>query len=109
MTNSAVSTATYTINSGSTSNTDGVSVSGTTSTVWFTPAITAVWADVHYTLNGGGQQNFRMTYNSTSGRWEQTITGVAAGTVIRYNITYEKSGLAYDTAWVTYTVYASKN
>jgi hypothetical protein len=101
--NSDVSTATYTINKSS-NQTNGVAVSGTTATVWYKPTSPATWCDIHYIVNGGGQQNFRAAFNSATGLWEQKITNVAKGSVIKYFVTYEKNGLAYDTIWYTYTV-----
>jgi len=80
----------------------GVAYSGTTGTVWFKPGWSAVYTDVHYKLNSGGQLNYRMTYNSAMARWEQAITGLASGTKVDYWFTYEKSGLAYDTGWYSY-------
>lgn len=78
---------------------------GTTAVIWFKSNTTpsAVWVDAHYKVNSGGQLNYRMTYNSTAGRWEQTVTGLAAGSKIDFFFTYEKSGLAYDTAWFAFT------
>ncbi len=65
----------------------GVSVSGTTATIWFKSNVNTSWADVHYTINSGSQQNYRMTYNSGNGRYEQTVP-VTTGTVLKYFFTY---------------------
>ncbi|GFP74768.1 glycoside hydrolase family 64 protein [Clostridium fungisolvens] len=83
--------------------TSGVSVSGTTATIWFKSNVSTTWVDVHYKINSGTQQNFRMTYNSAAGRYEQNVT-VASGNVISYAFTYNNGTPAYDTAWVDYTV-----
>ncbi len=93
-------------NTGSTSETRtgfGVSVSGTTATIWYAPETSCTWADVHYKVNGGAQQNFQMTYNSATNSWEKSFDA-ANGTTIEYFITYDANGLAYDTAWTTYVV-----
>jgi len=62
----------------------------------------APWADVHYTINGGGQQNLRMTVSGSNNTY--TLTNVASGTVVRYSFTIgNTSGGATDTAWTTFT------
>lgn len=83
--------------------TQTVAYSGTTGTISFKPGWTSQYVDVHYKLNAGSQLNYRMTYNSTTAAWEQKITSLASGTKVDYFFTYEKSGLAYDTAWYSYT------
>ncbi|MCB2361475.1 chitobiase/beta-hexosaminidase C-terminal domain-containing protein [Clostridium estertheticum] len=75
----------------------------TTGIIWLKSNVTSAWADVHYTINGGGILNYRMTYNSSTSRCEKAITGIKPGDVIRYYYTYEKSGLAYDTPYYTST------
>ncbi|ACU75494.1 coagulation factor 5/8 type domain protein [Catenulispora acidiphila DSM 44928] len=66
-----------------------------------TPITPAAYVDVHYLVNGGGQQNFRMTNNA--GTWTQTVSSLTTGTVLEYWFTYEKSGAQYDTPHFTYT------
>lgn len=92
-------------NTGGTSNPTsqeyGVSVSGKNATIWFVPTTTAGWVDVHYTLNGQPQQNFRMTYNNKEKCWEKTID-VPNNFELKYYYTYEKDNLACDTAWETF-------
>ncbi|MBK1810057.1 hypothetical protein JHL18_05285 [Clostridium sp. YIM B02505] len=83
--------------------TSGVSVSGTTATIWFKSNVSTTWVDVHYKINSGAQQNLRMTYNSGAGRYEQNVT-VASGNVISYAYTYNNGTAAYDTGWTNYTV-----
>jgi hypothetical protein len=68
----------------------------------FTPTTTAVYVDVHYLVNGLNQQNFRMT--NASGTWTKTVSSLAAGNLVEYWFTYEKSGPQYDTPHFTYTV-----
>lgn len=101
---SSVSSSSSSSSSTSSSFTYGASRSGTTATIYFKPGWTATWVDVHYIYNNGGQQNFRMTYNSSTARWEKTVSGVASGKVLKYYFTYEKGGLAYDTAWYNKTL-----
>jgi beta-glucanase (GH16 family) len=62
----------------------------------------APWADVHYQLNGGAQQNVRMT---PSGRNHAlVVSNVPNGTVVRYFYTIGvDAGGATDTAWVQFT------
>lgn len=84
--------------------TQGVAVTGSTATIWFKSNVGTTWVDVHYRLNGGFQQNLRMTYSSANARYEQAVAGVASGNVIQYFFTYNNGTPAYDTATYTYTV-----
>ncbi len=62
------------------------------------------WADVHYTINGGGQMNVRMQKDGSGNAY--TVTGLKAGDVVRYNFTYwdaSRNG-AYDSAQQSYTL-----
>ena len=45
-------------------------MAGTTATIWFQPSQTISFVDVHYRVNGGAQQNFRMTM--AGGRLQRT-------------------------------------
>jgi beta-glucanase (GH16 family) len=82
----------------------GEVVSTTSAKLYFTPnGWTAGYVIVHYTVNGGGQQNVNMTYNSSTGRWEYTITGLSSGATINYGFTYQKDGIQYDTGGLIYT------
>ncbi|WP_186577096.1 glycosyl hydrolase [Aquibacillus kalidii] len=69
--------------------------------VYFTPTTTSNYVDLHYTINGGNQQNFRMTNNS--GTWKKTISGLNSGDTIEYWFTYEKQGPQYDSPHYTHT------
>jgi hypothetical protein len=69
--------------------------------ITFLPKVAALYVDVHYTVNGGGQQNFRMTLSGST--WEQTVNGLSTGNVLDYWFTYEKSGPQYDSVHYTYT------
>ncbi|MFM9279825.1 glycoside hydrolase family 64 protein [Paenibacillus jiagnxiensis] len=84
--------------------TQGVSVSGTTATIWFDSNVNTTWVDVHYKVNSGEQQNLRMSYDSSTTRYVQSINNVAAGSVITYFFTYNNGTPAYDTSSFTYTV-----
>jgi len=69
--------------------------------ITFTSNVSTGWVDVHYKVNGINQQNFAM---SKSGNvFTKSIAGLSAGNVVTYFFTYDKSGLAYDTAWFTHT------
>jgi hypothetical protein len=87
--------------------TNGVDVSGSTATIWFKSNVSTTWVDAHYNVNSGAQQNIRMTYNSSRARYEQNVTSVATGTVIKYSFTYNNGTPAYDSAQFTYTVGSS--
>jgi len=76
-------------------------ISGSEAQIQFTPAVASSFVDVHYQVNGGGQQNFRMTNNN--GTWVKSVAGLSSGAVIQYWFTYERNGLAYDTASYSYT------
>lgn len=62
------------------------------------------WADLHYSVNGGGQVNVRMAQSGTSATY--TVSGLASGALIRSFFTYVPSGsnAAVDTAWNSTTV-----
>jgi hypothetical protein len=76
-------------------------VSASQARISFTPTTASQYVDVHYLVNGAGQQNFRMTNNG--GTWTQTVSGLSAGNVLTYWFTYEKSGPQYDTPHYSYT------
>lgn len=61
------------------------------------------WVDVHYTVNGGAQQNIRMTHNADNSN-TFTATGVPAGAVVRYFYTIGQTVGAVDTAWAQFTM-----
>jgi hypothetical protein len=84
--------------------TQGVAVSGSTATIWFKSTVATTWVDTHYTVNGGGQLNVRMTWSSANARYEQAVTNAAQGTVLGYSFTYNNGNPAYDTPAFSYTV-----
>ncbi len=65
---------------------------------------TGTWADVHYTVNGGGQLNVRMSKEGSGNAY--TVSGLKKGDVVRYNFTYwdPSRNAAYDTAQQSYTL-----
>ncbi|MEK3659125.1 fibronectin type III domain-containing protein [Paenibacillus sp. FSL F4-0236] len=75
-------------------------LSSTEASIYITPVTSALYVDVHYKVNGGPQLNYRMT--NSSGTWEQTVSGLSAGSSIEYWFTYEKSGPQYDSAHYTF-------
>ena len=76
---------------------NGYQVLSTTSVKFYANA--APWADIHYTVNGGAQQNIRMTHNADNSN-TLTVTGIPAGAVVKYFYTIGQSVGATDTAWV---------
>ncbi|WP_457029491.1 beta-1,3-glucanase family protein [Kitasatospora sp. P5_F3] len=81
--------------------TQGVNAAGTGQVqFWFKPVTPAALVDVHYLVNGAGQQNFRMDAGSS---WTKTVP-VPSGARLDYWFTYEKSGPLYDTPHFAYTV-----
>ncbi|KJZ03426.1 di-heme oxidoredictase family protein [Pseudoalteromonas piscicida] len=62
---------------------------------------TTGWADVHYRVNGGVQQNVRMQV--INGRNELTISGLAVGDAVSFWFTYlQEDGTVVDTAEQAY-------
>jgi chitodextrinase len=57
-------------------------------------------ADIHYTVNGGAQQNVRML--SVEGQHQYDINGLSSGDVVSFFVTVI-NGPAYDTALQSYT------
>ena len=79
----------------------GVTVlSATQVKVWFHPTTSADSVDIHYTVNSGGQLNYRMTNNA--GTWEQLVT-LNSGDHLSYSFTYITSGVGADTVWSNFT------
>jgi hypothetical protein len=58
------------------------------------------WADVHYTVNGGTQQNVRLAQQGAS--YVQPVT-LSPGDVLQYSVTYATTATVFDTATVQYT------
>lgn len=77
-------------------------VSATAISINIKPVTTAKYVDIHYKINGGSQQNYRMT--NSSGTWKQSVNGLSTGTKVEYWFTYEKSGPQYDSTHYTYTL-----
>lgn len=65
---------------------------------------TGSWADVHYTVNNGTQQNVRMRLDGTTNTY--SAGGLKIGDVVRYSFTYWDTArnFAVDTAQQTYTM-----
>ena len=87
----------------------GVTVSGSTATIFFNPTSTATtWTDVHYAVNGGALQNLRMARDASTGKeTQQVLQAISAGNTISYSFTYNKGAPAYDTGTFSYTVGSS--
>jgi beta-glucanase (GH16 family) len=80
------------------------SVAQTTATSLQFTAVTGSWADVHYTVNNGIQQNVRMRLNGSTNTF--TVGGLTIGNVVRYSFTYwdtARNG-AVDTAQQSYMI-----
>jgi beta-glucanase (GH16 family) len=65
---------------------------------------TGSWADVHYTVNNGTQQNVRMRLDGTTNTY--SAGGLKIGDVVRYSFTYWDTARNYavDTAQQSYTM-----
>jgi hypothetical protein len=67
---------------------------------------TAVWADIHISINGGPQQNYRIDNNAETGLPEYLVTGLNTDDLVRFSFTYDPSGGAIDSDWILY-IYGS--
>ncbi|NHZ66911.1 hypothetical protein F1735_32320 [Massilia sp. CCM 8694] len=65
---------------------------------------TSSWADVHYTVNSGGQQNIRLRQDAGNNTY--AAGGLKAGDVVKYSFTYwdVAKNYAVDTAQQTFTM-----
>jgi hypothetical protein len=100
-TSAATSSATSSSSSSMPANGYGHQILSSTSVKFY--ANGAPWADVHYIVNGGAQQNVRMTHNADNSN-TLTLTGLPAGAVVKYFYTIGQSVGATDTAWVQFTL-----
>jgi len=82
-------------------NANGYTILSSTSVKFFVN--NAAWADIHYTINNGPQQNVRLTHNADNSN-SLTITGVPAGALVKYNYTIGQAVGATDTAWAQFTL-----
>lgn len=80
--------------------TQGVELSGNTATIWF-KSVATTWVDVHYTVNSGTMQNQRMTYNSNTERYEQSVDSVGSSSM-NYFFTHNNGSAAFDTPTDTF-------
>ncbi|PTL78514.1 di-heme oxidoredictase family protein [Vitiosangium sp. GDMCC 1.1324] len=64
----------------------------------------AAWADLHYSINGGGQQSFRMAHDASNNN-TYTVRDIPGGATVQYHFTIANaSGGAVDTAAAQFTV-----
>lgn len=61
----------------------------------------AAWADIHYTINNGAQQNIRMTHNADNSN-TFTVNNIPAGATVRYFFTIAQGAGAIDTSWAQF-------
>ncbi|MDN4053623.1 glycoside hydrolase family 16 protein [Massilia sp. YIM B02763] len=80
------------------------SVTQTSATTLQFTTTTGSWADVHYTVNNGGQQNVRMRLDGSTNTY--IAGGLKIGDVVRYSFTYWDAArnFAVDTAQQSYTM-----
>ncbi|SHH47087.1 beta-1,3-glucanase family protein [Massilia sp. CF038] len=95
MTNSDSASASYTIGSTDAGFTHGVTDNGSSLTIWFARTPKSDWVDIHYSLNGGAQQNLAMAYNGTRHEINVPVTSGAA-VALAYSFTYMTSTGARD-------------
>ena len=79
-------------------------VKQTSSTTLQFTTTTGSWADVHYTVNNGAQQNLRMRLDGSTNTY--SAGGLKIGDVVRYSFTYwdTAKNFAVDTAQQSYTM-----
>lgn len=79
--------------------THGVDDHNTFVVVWLKPnSVTVDWADIHFIVNNGVQQNVRMTFNTAEARFEQIINTPSGSLSIDYSFTHQTPQGAVDTA-----------
>jgi beta-glucanase (GH16 family) len=80
------------------------SITQTSATTLTFNTTTGSWADVHYKVNNGGQQNVRMTLSGTNNSY--VVSGLKANDVVSYSFTYWDTAHNYavDTAVASYTM-----
>lgn len=85
--------------------TQGVTSTNSSSALpWFSPCSwTPGYVILHYIRPGLVQQNVYTTYNSSTTRWEYTVTGMSSGQTLQYWFTYQKGGIQYDTGSYLWT------
>jgi Peptidase inhibitor family I36 len=83
--------------------TQGVDAASGGTTIWFKSNVATTWVDVHYQVNGGGQQNLRMTYAPAQSRYEQGVSATN-GATLSYFFTYNNGGVAFDSPRQSITV-----
>jgi beta-glucanase (GH16 family) len=80
------------------------SVTQTSATTLQFTTTTGSWADVHYTVNNGAQQNIRMRLDGSTNTY--SAGGLKIGDVVKYSFTYwdTAKNFAVDTAQQSYTM-----
>lgn len=77
------------------------------SSIDFQSNVNSSWVDAHYTIDGGGQLNVRMT---SLGSGDHTYPiNVSVGSTVSVWFTYEKNGLAYDSPTYDCTIGSSSS
>ncbi len=83
--------------------THGGSSDNGSATIWLKSNVNTRWADLHYSINSGAQQNVRMAANATTARYEYRLTATT-GNQVNYWFTYNNGPAAYDTPRFNYVV-----
>ena len=73
----------------------------TDSAITVVSTATLAWADVHYAVNGGTQQNVRLTQQGSS--YVQPVTLQPGDVLAEYSVTYSAGAAVFDTALAQYT------
>lgn len=97
---SSSSVASSSSSSSSVAPNNGYTISGNSVTFY---AKNAPWADIHYTVNNGGQMNVRMTHNADNSN-TYVVNDLPSGAVINFSYTVGQAVGAYDTSWTQFTL-----
>jgi len=68
----------------------------------------AAWADIHFKVNGGAQQNVRMIHNADNSN-TYDLGSLPAGARVSYSYTIGLAQGAQDTAWAEFTLPAAQS
>ncbi len=105
LTDSPVTSASYTISIANGPFSQGVSELGSTAMVWFKPAAAQQFVILHYQIGTGSQINPKMAYNPSLGRYETVLSGLGFGQRLNYAFTYAPvSGAQTDSPAYSYVM-----
>ncbi|GAA4183291.1 hypothetical protein GCM10022252_10510 [Streptosporangium oxazolinicum] len=73
------------------------------SLIWFRPnGFTASFVTVRYTVNGGGEANYFLTWNASASRWELPVS-LRSGDRLSYSFNFQPTTQTYQESTPTFT------